>query len=341
MKSYGYRLDYGLLVFGLVALCLVHQAGAVTVTVGASQDTTIYENSEGALSNGAGSHFFAGRNGTGGGQLMMRGLLKFDVDGHIPPGATINNVAIGLRVTTPIPHAGTVMLHSVSAPWGEGASIGGGMGEAAGATPTSGEATWIHSQFNTVFWAMPGGDFRPEASASLDVTDNGPQVIDSTPTLVADVQGWLDNPASNNGWLLRLADETLPAIRFASRQHPERDFQPQLVVDFSLPPLVISPPSGLYALTQVSDIVVFLNLPAMPTGATVLIDGADVSTDFAACLLSVPGTVVEGGQTFRCPSRSATDLGPGPHTFEVTVTLSDGSSVQEAVTWVVIENTEP
>ncbi len=343
MRLYACRLRRFALACGIVALCLAGQAGAVTITLEASQDNTVFESNTGALSNGAGRFFFAGRNGGGGGQLIMRGLVQFDVASRIPPGATINSVALALNVSTPMPHTGTVTLHPVLAPWGEGLSVGGGMGEAAGAAPTVGDATWIHTYFNTALWATPGGDFRPEASASLAVGGIGPHVVDSTPELVADVQAWLNNPGSNNGWLFRLSDEAAPAIRFDSRNHGNPSVRPRLVVDFTLPTILISPGTGIYALTQVSDLVIFLNPPAgvTPIGAMVLLDGVDVSTDFAACLLSGQGTVVGGGLAFRCPSQSFADIGVGMHTFDVTLTLSDASTVQQSVNWVVVETTEP
>jgi hypothetical protein len=163
--------------------------------------------------------------------------------------------------------------------------------------------------------------------------------------MVADVQGWLDNPLSNYGWLLRQVDETTPAIRFDTREHADPSVRPRLTIDFALPPLLISPPSGIYALTQQMDAVAFFNLPegVTPTGASVLLDGVDASTNLAPCFLSAPGTVSEdeGGQTVRCPDLSAAQIGPGTHTLEVILNLSDGSSIQQSVTWLIIANTEP
>ncbi len=342
MKSYVYGLGRLILVYGVIALCLAGQAGAVTITLEASQDNTLYDNSEGALSNGAGNHFFAGRNGASGGQITMRGLVMFDVASRIPPGAIINSVALGLNVSTPMLQTGMVTLHPVLAPWGEGLSDAA-MGEAGGAPSATGDATWIHTHFDTIRWGTPGGDFIPAPSASFTVAANGPQVIESTPELVADVQSWLDDPGSNNGWLLRRSDEAMLGIRFDSRTHSMEARRPLLTIDFSLPPLLISPQSGIFALTQVSDIVVFVNLPDGITldSATVLLDGADATADFGACLLAVAGTVAEGGQTFRCPSRSAEDIGVGSHIFEVILRLSDESSIQQAVNWTIVETTEP
>ena len=342
MRWYVDGLCRFLLACGIVTLGLTGQAGAVIVTLEASQDNTLYENSEGALSNGVGQHVFAGRNGAGGGQLRMRGLIMFDVASRIPPGATINSIELGLHASTPMSHAGTVALHPVLSPWGEGLS-NATMGEAGGAMSTTDDATWIHTYFNTLFWNTPGGDFRPEASANLAVATNGPQVIGSTPELVADVQGWLDDPGSNNGWLLRQVDEAALAIRFDSRDHADPSVRPRLTVDFSLPPLLISPPSGIFALTQVMDVVLFVNLPPERTitGAMAFLDDVDVSADYGLCFLSSTGTLTEGGQTFRCPNRSAAAIGAGPHTLRVVLNLDDGTFLEQAVNWIILPNTEP
>lgn len=68
-------------------------------------------------------------------------------------------------------------------------------------------------------------------------------------------------------------------------------------------------------------------------------DGSDVSAVLASCFK--PGTLVSGGQTFRCPGLTGGLLGRGTHTLEVVLNLSNGSSVSDTITWEVKENTEP
>ena len=55
-------------------------------------------------------------------------------------------------------------------------------------------------------WTAPGaaGDFVNAISGSGDVaaTVDTPYVWPSTPTMVSDVQGWLDQPSTNDGWIL-------------------------------------------------------------------------------------------------------------------------------------------
>ncbi|ETW92798.1 MAG: hypothetical protein ETSY1_42090 [Candidatus Entotheonella factor] len=344
MRSYVDALCRLLLACGVLALCLTGQAGAVTVTLEASQGNTLYENAEGNLSNGAGQHFFVGRVGPRAGSTLRRGLIMFDVASLIPPGSVINSVELNLNASSQRgSSSGLVLLHPVLVPWGEGDSVAPGA-EGGGGPAQPGDATWLHTFFDTVLWTNPGGDFDPQSSGSMDVTSNGPQVAPSTAEMVADVQAWLDDPASNNGWLLILDNEAeSEAMRFDSRHNTNPDVRPQLVVDVSLPPLLISPPSGTYAQTQVLDVVVFFSLPegTTPTGITVLLDGEDASSIFASCVPGVLGTVVGGGQTLRCPAQNASDIGPGSHLVEVILSLSDGTSLQQSVNWLILENIEP
>ena len=67
-------------------------ASADIVTLGPAADTTLYEDAQGSLANGAGQHLFAGTNGTAT-FLNRRGLISFDVAAALPAGATITDEA--------------------------------------------------------------------------------------------------------------------------------------------------------------------------------------------------------------------------------------------------------
>jgi hypothetical protein len=112
------------------------------------------------------------------------------------------------------------------------------------------------------------------------------------------------------------------------------------IAKVDLSSLTISPPSGTYVTTQGFDITLILEASGLSmTGGSVTLDGSDVTSAFASRLVS--GTLISGGKTFRCPKLSGGTLGTGTHTFDVTLDLSDGSSVNDSVTWEVKENTEP
>ena len=57
------------------------------------------------------------------------------------------------------------------------------------------------------------------ASGSKSIAGNGAYIFSSTANLVGDVQGWLNNPANNAGWILMTESESAAASirRFGSR----------------------------------------------------------------------------------------------------------------------------
>lgn len=194
-------------------------AHADVLTVGANHDTTIFQNNP-DNSAGAAPGLFAGTNGA---SSPRRALLSFDLS-SIPAGATITSVQLTLTVGQIAGSGGnggtstqTIGLFALTSPWGEGtrgasSSIGGG-GQGSPASP--GDATW-NSAFNGQTnggWPLgvTGGAHASTASASLLLANASPGLSFtwlSTPQLVADVQGWLSDPTSNDGWELINADET-------------------------------------------------------------------------------------------------------------------------------------
>ena len=66
------------------------------VTIGASKDNTLSEESSCALSDGAGQHFFAVKTSSG---AIRRALLVFDFSGNIPHGATILSATLTLNLS--------------------------------------------------------------------------------------------------------------------------------------------------------------------------------------------------------------------------------------------------
>lgn len=110
--------------------------------------------------------------------------------------------------------------------------------------------------------------------------------------------------------------------------------------DLTAPKLAILPPSGLFATTQRFDLVLILQSGV--TGATITVGGVDVTAPLASCLLANPVGSLALGQalTARCPISGAI-LGPGPRTFVVHATFSDGTSATDGVIWSVKANSEP
>lgn len=218
----------------LILLCthtLPRAASAETVTILPVKDNTLFEDPAGSISNGAGIHLFVGRSLQAD---TRRAVLAFDVSG-LPVGAQVDSATLTLRMSRTRAGSVNVAAHRLLADWGEGGSDAPG-DEGTGATSQSGDATWLHSFFNTSNWSNLGGDFNPLPSASTAVGD-ADFYHWSSQALADDVQDWILNPLNNFGWLL-LADETrVPtAKRFDSRENPNPAFRPTLTVNYTVVP---------------------------------------------------------------------------------------------------------
>lgn len=167
------------------------------VTLIPSKDNTLYAEAPGELSNGSGEHFFAGKTNDG---FFRRALLAFDLSA-IPPDSTITAVTLRLNLSRTKAQAKNVSLHLALADWGEGSSNAGGE-EGGGALVTTGDATWIHRFYPGMLWSSPGGDFAGTASATTLANKEAVYTWTSA-QMAADVQAWLDAPATNFGWLLK------------------------------------------------------------------------------------------------------------------------------------------
>jgi hypothetical protein len=205
-------------------------ARATQVVLEPSQDNVMF--SENDNSNGAGSSLFCGTTAVGN---FRRSLLQFDVAGGVPAGATITGVTLLLRCSNTIAGGNACSLYRVTGSWGEGTSSSDGMsGGGGGAPPTAGDATWNHRFYASTPWSSAGGDYAAAPSASTVV---GPQFATyswSSAQMTADVQAWLDAPASNHGWIL-IGNEaaTVTAKRFDSKDNPTPAFRPNLIVDYA------------------------------------------------------------------------------------------------------------
>ncbi|OGO38137.1 MAG: hypothetical protein A2W35_03715, partial [Chloroflexi bacterium RBG_16_57_11] len=203
-----------------------------TISLPPNKDNTLYEDATGSTSNGAGSYFFAGQTAAG---QIRRAVMAFDIAGNIPAGSTINSVMLTLNMSRTQAGNQTVSLNRLTANWGEGTS-NADANEGQGAPATIGDATWLHTFYNTSFWTTVGGDFSATASASAVVGGIGFYTWGSTSQMVADVQGWLNTPGSNFGWVL-LGNEvaSTTAKRFDSRNNASAVNRPVLVINYTPP----------------------------------------------------------------------------------------------------------
>ena len=229
-------------VAALSGLGAMSSAQGAVVSFGAMKDNTLFGSTTGALSNGAGQYMFVGKTAQSASPTnLRRALIQFDVAGNVPAGSIITGVEMTLYFSTG-QQTNIVSMHRLLASWGEGTSDATctGGNEGCGANASNGDATWLHRfKSPAQLWTTPGGDFNPTPSASLLV---GSQFTNdyhwlSTPALVADVQGWLNDPSSNNGWLL-LGEENsqgASAKRFNTRENPDASTRPVLTITYTIP----------------------------------------------------------------------------------------------------------
>ena len=164
---------------------------------------------------------------------MRRGVIAFDIVGNIPSGASITSVGLTLNLSKTQAAGQTVQLRRLLADWGEGAS-NASANEGRGIAPETGDVTWIHTRFNSETWQTEGGDFATAASASTTVVGAGKYTWDSTGTMVADVQGRLEDPSTNFGWLLLGNEgERQTSKRFDSKENPFQSNRPVLTIEFT------------------------------------------------------------------------------------------------------------
>ncbi|MEZ6002974.1 MAG: hypothetical protein R3F33_02195 [Planctomycetota bacterium] len=206
---------------------------ADVVTIAPKKDNTLFEFVSGTVSNGSGVRGFAGRSANG---ITRNFVVQFDIAANVPAGSTINSVSLAMTVVqmnTVSPNGNVQSLHTVSQAWGEGSSDAGVPG-GAGAPAAAGDATWLHTFFNTSFWTNPGGDYNAAASATLAINAIGTWSVSSS-TMTGDVQNWLDNPGNNFGYLLRYDTPTAGnALALTTREGLAADV-PTLTVDFTPP----------------------------------------------------------------------------------------------------------
>jgi len=148
-----------------------------------------------------------------------RGLLRFDLT-SIPTNATIQSVILTLTVVQapqqPIPS--NFQLFRMLTAWDE-------------------TATWNQPRA-LVPWAAPGGkegvDYLATVSASVEIDDLDSYDFGPSDQLKADLQKWVANPTSNQGWLLMSDSEGafFTARHFGSSESSD---PPQLAIDYSLP----------------------------------------------------------------------------------------------------------
>jgi hypothetical protein len=253
-----------------LAVLAAGSARAATQVLPPSDDTFINDGNA-DNNNGATLSIFTGTDGHGG---NMRGLIRFAMPASLQGRVTVTGAQLTLTVQAlgngTAGAAATETLQAVVEAWVQGNGIGDApsaftVGEPCGG-PVSG-TTW--NQRDCVAgtpWTTPGATVVAAASgqASTAGVPVGGQVTWSSASnarMNADVQAWIDGPASNHGWRITSSTEgaTAEAQRFFSSEAASS--RPTLAVTYSCRPGFVA--SG-------NDCVVAAPVPAAGPGAMAL-----------------------------------------------------------------------
>jgi hypothetical protein len=194
--------------FLTMAIFLSGTAAAETVNVTAATDTSIRENISTTTYGGAATLKVDGDDPGGSGKDAYS-LLRWGLS-SVPSGSKVDSATVTVNVTNPSPQ--TYQIYDLKRTWGAG-------------------ATWLQYASGSA-WEVAG------AKGSLD---RGAQVGSVSPSTTgqrtftvaaAEVQRWLDNPASNQGIIIANATNN-DGVDFSSSEEAGASLRPTLSVNYS------------------------------------------------------------------------------------------------------------
>lgn len=195
-------------------------------------DTTLFEFNADA-NFGAEDQLIVGSVARNAPRHRARLLLRFDLSA-VPPGAVVTNVTLQLTVLKENggePAAG-MGIRPMLITWSEGDRTG-----MQGTSALPGQSTWNSRAHSQTTWSIPGGqagsDFGSATSSVVALDGPGSYRFPATPALIADVQSWVDSPATNFGWIVLGMNESIVASarRIASRE--SLSGRPRLTVGYT------------------------------------------------------------------------------------------------------------
>lgn len=143
-------------------------------------------------------------------------LLAWDIS-SVPTGATVLSASMRLSVFDP--SNDTYEVYAMNRPWSES------------------EATWREAS-DGIDWQSEGAAGRADADdrvlGLLRNPGTGNTAIPLNENGLAVVQGWVDNPASNFGFLIQDYDRGNDGIDFHSREASDESDRPRLEIEYTL-----------------------------------------------------------------------------------------------------------
>ena len=188
----------------------------------APSDDTFINSANPNNNNGGSASIYTGKSGQGG---LMRGLIRFGMPTSLAGRVTVSNVQLNLTtraVGSGAPGtAATDSLFAITQAWVQGNGVGNAQTLFTVGQACTVGATWIQASSPGTNWTPLGGAVVGASSASASVpAATGALVTWSAPGMSADVQGWIDTPATNHGWRISSSTEVVSgqAQRFYSSE---------------------------------------------------------------------------------------------------------------------------
>ena len=162
--------------------------------------------------------------GAGGSELLRVGyslsedayartLIQFDLT-VIPSSAVIDSVSLQFTTGKSGINQSEIYMYRLTQEWSEGTTTEGcdyysscqTMGSPIASTGT--DATWINTMNTTSPWNTTGGTFVSTVSATSG-DPNATLDLFISATMINDVRGWVTNPSSNFGWILKINEPSV------------------------------------------------------------------------------------------------------------------------------------
>ncbi|WP_444536582.1 DNRLRE domain-containing protein [Streptomyces sp. BR1] len=290
------RTKSGALIPGPTQLVRLPKAGRTTLVVPAQSAATLSSAKPGTvlgtLDNSGTAEPWLEVGDSSGTYGAARSVLNFSALSAVPAGSTVLDAHLKLwqESTTTATSGAAYELHALTRPF------------------TGAQATW-NSAATATAWTKPGGDFTAAAAGTVSGLTNDPhrQTLDATSI----VQGWINSPSTNDGLLVKLADESAGAPQertvFAGPNTAEPGLAPALVVtylDRSTESTYYAPatPSAIAPGTTYSVPVTVNNTTGSPWTAAdevltyhwTLPDGTDVTTADNQLRTGLPADLAPG-----------------------------------------------
>jgi hypothetical protein len=238
------------------AICVSTARADILANISSTGDGTLFQ---GGVNTSLGDPgIFVGTDST---SSFKYGLMAFNISA-IPSYATITGVTLDLCIGIVAGSGGknvtnsgsprSISLYDESQAWGASTNVVGStaFAGAQGVAPNPGDATWDDASYNSnSSLATPWNSGMPANISSTSValaTTSGIQgttsaeVQWSSAGLAAEVQGWVNNPASDNGLVLVNSNSSSAAsfLGFWGAQgaaNANNGFAPDLAVTYTVP----------------------------------------------------------------------------------------------------------